>query len=352
MKELRDKREFLEILDKLSEFLDKPQEQVIIDKFNNKGEPDIIASIGEYTFIIEYKATAARAPLLLAKFDLLHFKIFGEKNAIPLIVVPFMGEQGKAFLKDSGISWFDLSGNAHIKAKNLLIHVEGKPNQFKKSGRPSNAFADKSSRVARFFLVNPHKEITQSKLAKSIGVGEGFVSRIIRRLEGNHLIVRNKDGSLKAADPNQLLESWHEVYDFSRHSIIKGHVAARSGEDLLNNISTIFNNENIDYAATGLGAAWLLNHFATFRVVTFFLRYHPSDTLLNKLKFRKDERGANIWFVVPNDEGVFYGEKEYKRINCVHPVQIYMDLKGHPERASEAAAMLRNEYLNWSNNER
>ena len=352
MKELRDKREILDIAAKLSELLGKPRDEVIIDKTNVKEGPDIIASVGEHTFIIERKTTASRAPLLLAKLDLLYSKKLGQKNAIPLIIVPFMGEQGKNFLKDSGISWFDLSGNAHIEAKNLLIHVEGKPNQFKKVGRPSNPFANKSSRVARFFLMNPYKEITQAKLAKSIGLGEGFVSRIIRRLEEDHLIIRNKDGSLKTADPNQLLESWHEVYDFTRHFIVKGHVATRSGEDLLNNISTNLNNENLDYAATGLGAAWLLTHFATFRVVTFFLRSYPSDSFLNKLKFRKEERGANIWFVLPNDEGVFYGEKEYKKINCVHPVQIYMDLKGHPERASEAAAMLRNEYLNWSNNER
>ena len=32
---------------------------------------------------------------------------------------------------------------------------------------------------------------------------------------------------------------------------------------------------------------------------------------------------------------------------CVHPVQIYLDLKGHPERAKEASSMVRQESLKW-----
>jgi len=51
--------------------------------------------------------------------------------------------------------------------------------------------------------------------------------------------------------------------------------------------------------------------------------------------------------VVPNDAGVFHGSVEKDGIRCVHPVQAYIDLKGHPERASEAAERLRNDFLNW-----
>ena len=34
-------------------------------------------------------------------------------------------------------------------------------------------------------------------------------------------------------------------------------------------------------------------------------------------------------------------------LRCVHPVQVYMDLKGHPERAAEAAQHLRTQFMNW-----
>ena len=45
--------------------------------------------------------------------------------------------------------------------------------------------------------------------------------------------------------------------------------------------------------------------------------------------------------MVPNDEGVFHGAEIVDGIRCVHPVQAYVDLKDHPERAPEAAAELR-----------
>jgi hypothetical protein len=61
--------------------------------------------------------------------------------------------------------------------------------------------------------------------------------------------------------------------------------------------------------------------------------------------FRSEERGANTWLVVPNDEGVFEGAEDRDGVPCVHPLQAYLDLKGQPERATEAAADLRKQLL-------
>ena len=54
-----------------------------------------------------------------------------------------------------------------------------------------------------------------------------------------------------------------------------------------------------------------------------------------------------MWLVVLNDEGVFHGASEVEGVRCVHPVQVYLDLKAHPERADEAAKKLRAAHLNW-----
>jgi len=67
----------------------------------------------------------------------------------------------------------------------------------------------------------------------------------------------------------------------------------------------------------------------------------PSATLLAALSFREESRGANVWLVVPNDDGVFQGTQTKEELVCVHPVQVYLDLKGHPERSAEAADRLR-----------
>ncbi len=71
-----------------------------------------------------------------------------------------------------------------------------------------------------------------------------------------------------------------------------------------------------------------------------FVEDLPRYGLLDKLGFRKDPCGANVWLVLPKDEGVFHDVQEVDGVRCAHPVQVYVDLKGHPERADEAAEHL------------
>ncbi|MBN2569963.1 MAG: hypothetical protein JXB42_11090, partial [Deltaproteobacteria bacterium] len=106
--------------------------------------------------------------------------------------------------------------------------------------------------------------------------------------------------------------------------------------------------EDIKHAATGLSGAWLYCKFAGFRIVTFYIDGQLSKELIKILGFREDEPGSNVWFVVPKDEGVFHGAEKVDGIHCSHPVQVYLDLFGHPERAMEVADNLRNEFLNWN----
>ena len=258
-----------------------------------------------------------------------------------------MAEAGHHFCDEHRLPWLDLSGNAHIRTPGLLIHVEGRANRFRSAGRPRNPFAPKSSRVTRQLLIEPDKYITQRELSKVLGLGEGFVSSIVRKLESDGMIVRNDYGALRPSNPDHLLDAWHEVYDFNRHHIIKGHIAARSGDLLLHRIADTLSRNSVNYAATGLAAAWLYTRFANFRLVTIYFQHLPNKKSIGLLNFREDERGVNTWLVVPKDEGVFHGSEVYDGIPCVNPIQVYLDLKGHPERASEAAVKLRQDYFRW-----
>ena len=59
-------------------------------------------------------------------------------DSIPLLCVPFMKEAGKIICQEEQMSWFDLSGNAHITTNTLHIFIEGKANKYPDIGRPSN----------------------------------------------------------------------------------------------------------------------------------------------------------------------------------------------------------------------
>lgn len=185
---------------------------------------------------------------------------------------------------------------------------------------------------------------TQKELVELTGMGQGFVSRTLRTLEQENL-VRRTGRTFRATNPMHLLNSWQEVYDFTKHRILKGHIATRSSEELTFSLSHAIQNTGLSCAATGLAGAWLRTRFASFRLVTLYLNDEPSSETLAKQGFRKVEKGANVWLVIPNDEGVLFGTQECNGIQCAHPVQVYLDLQSHPERSKEAAEHLKEKCL-------
>lgn len=308
---------------------------------------DLVARFGDATLVVEVKRLAEPGWLRGAIDQVRVAARSIGRSAVPVVVVPFMAEGGRKLCEQSKVSWFDLSGNAHIEAPGLRIHVEGKPNIFKRRGRPSTVFAPKSSRIVRALLLEPQSAFSQRELAKKTGLDEGFTSRVVRKLEVDQMVERGSDGTVRLVDPAAVLEAWREAYDFSKHRVVAGHVSARSAEELLVSVGTALRARKIDYAATGLAAAWLLTQFAGFRLSTIFVPEEPSPALLKSIGFRREERGANLWFTIPNDEGVFTGATDQEGVRCVHPVQAYLDPKGQPERSVEAAEELRKRLLTW-----
>lgn len=263
-----------------------------------------------------------------------------KKRDIPMVVVPYMTRSGRDLCSDHGINWVDLAGNASVRAPGLQIRIDGQPDRYARKGRPPSVFERRSSRLTRLLLQHPGREWSVRECAKGSGLNEGHVSRIVARLVEESLLAR--DGKrIRVANPRLLLDAWREGADFSKHRILRGHVPARSGEELLGLVSRRLVDARLEHAATGLGAAWLYDHFAMFRLATLFLREWPSPAQLEQLHFREEPKGSNVWLVLPVDDGVFEGARSVEGIPCVHPVQVYVDLKDQPERAAEASEHLK-----------
>jgi hypothetical protein len=313
---------------------------------DTSGADFVIEAAGQ-TLVVEFIKSTSAALISAAARKLQGCAKRLRPNAVPLVAVPFMGNAGRRACDEAGVGWLDLSGNARIVAGGTRIIIAGRPNCFRSVGRPPNLFAPKSSRIVRWLLMHSERSITQREIARATAMDEGFVSRIVSRLERDGYIVRDSGRAVRSRDPALLLEAWREAYMFSKHAVHQGHVASRSGDALLRFVCDTLQVQQVGHAATGLAAAWVYLHFATFRIVTVYLSSDPSPMLLEQLGCREDPRGANLWLVVPNDEGVFHGALEKDGICCVHPVQAYLDLKDHPERAPETADRLRGEFLNW-----
>jgi hypothetical protein len=152
---------------------------------------------------------------------------------------------------------------------------------------------------------------------------------------------------VRIANPALALDAWVEAYDFWKHEVLQGHVAVRTPDELIARIAQVSKTAPRPWALTGLAAAWHLTRTAMFRQTTVLVGERPSEAWLSALGFSEEPRGANVWIVRPADAAVFQGMRRVEGVPCVHPLQAYLDLKAHPERAAEAAAELRRQHLNW-----
>jgi Transcriptional regulator, AbiEi antitoxin, Type IV TA system len=305
------------------------------------GGLDAIISVRKRLWLIEIKSTANPGTIASAAEQM---DALSTGNGIRLLVVPFMTPAGAKAAAERDLNWLDLSGNASIRDENLYVSVQGRPNQFAARGRPATAFAPKSSRVARTLLLDPERWWRQKDLSEHTDLDAGRVSRVVRRLDDDDLLAR-EGPLLRPRDPDLLLDSWADEYRFNRHDIITGHLSG-SGVGLARALDDRLRNVGVDHAFTGLVAAWALDRFARFRLGSVYVHGDPRAAA-DAIELRRNERGANVQLIGPDDRGVFDGHREIDNLPCVSPVQVYLDLLALPERAPEAAQELRRGGVIW-----
>ncbi len=312
------------------------------------GHSDFIISAAPHRFNVEWRSSGSAYSVAMAIEQIQQYMSDLGEGDIPLVAVPFMGKSGRERCEQAGVAWLDLSGNLRINAPGLLLHVEGRPNSYRHTGRPPDLFAPKSSRIARCFLANPTRSYSHTKIVAATKVDRGQVSRVLREYVRSGLAERDNDGMYHVDRPGLLLDAWRDSYDFSRHHVIKGHLTASTGVSRTLKLAEALTQLGFEYAATGLSAAWVYSHFATFRTATVYVSAPLKPEMLESFGFREEERGSNAWLVWPVDEGVFDGTAVREGIVVVSPLQAYLDLAAQPERASEAGEHLRAELLGWS----
>ncbi len=292
MKPPNEKQAVSEIIDLLTDLFGSSPKAIEAQEVGATRRYDYAISVDSHRFMAEYKSNASTGSVAAA---INGFKCSAETDrvgALPLIIVPYMGEVGRQLCDRFRISWLDLCGNAKIVKPGLRIWIEGRPNKYRDRGRPPNVFASKSSRVARQLLLDPRRFQSQADLARQTGLGDGFVSKIVRRLEQEYYVDVDEKRAVRPRDPNVLLDAWQNAYDFDRHRIVKGHVPARTGDELLRRVAQDFPGEELKWAATGLSAAWLYTRFAAFRLVTIYLSSMPTRQLLKAMEFSDEPKGG------------------------------------------------------------
>ena len=114
----------------------------------------------------------------------------GVRGQVPRKLIPIRSphptwaRSGSGLLAENGRWPAGPPRNASLSRRQLRVTIEGKPNQFKRAGRPLQRLLRRKVRgIARWLLIEPNRAFSQRELAKAAGLDEGFTSRIVRHLE-------------------------------------------------------------------------------------------------------------------------------------------------------------------------
>jgi len=201
-----------------------------------------------------------------------------------------------------------------------------------------NVFAPKSSRVLRVLLVDSGKDWDERELAQEAGVSSGLAHYVCRTLVELGFAARNVQNRIVLVDPLRLLRRWASYHQYDRANRFLDYFTF---EREIDQFMAKFAGLDLEYALCGLVGAWLVAPYV--RPVDVHL-YVSSERVAKEVAKRfglnPTPKGGNVKFVLPYDEGVFYGTQSVRDVKVVSNVQLYVDLYNFPARGEEASSQL------------
>jgi len=241
--------------------------------------------------------------------------------------------------------WLDLSGNAYLKYRSILIDRTGFPNKYPKIRKSRNLFADKASLILRAMLQN-NKIRGVVEMAEEVNLDAGYVSRMFRELQRLDY-ARRLNNKLQLRNARDIIEDWLHFYDYRKNESQKYFCIARSSEEIVQMLKSIKIKDEIHYGLGLHAGAFLIYPHALFNEVHIYIDNDNSrDFFIKALKLRPVDQGANIIFLYPYyKNSVFYGMKKIEGLQVVSPIQLYLDLYKYPLRGIEQAAKIFEKYF-------
>jgi hypothetical protein len=211
-----------------------------------------------------------------------------------------------------------------------------------------NIFSAKSARILRVLLVNVARDWNERELAKEAEVSRGLVHYVCRSLIDLGYISRSERNRLVLVDPLRLLKRWGAYHQYDKiNTFVEYYTFEREVDGFIRQLSAI--NDTL-YALTTLAGAFLIApHVRPVDVHMYVFKKEDAAAIAKALNLQPIPRGGNVKFVLPYDEGVFYGQQKasvwvsdqvVSGVNVVSTVQLYVDLYNFPARGEEAASHL------------
>lgn len=208
-------------------------------------------------------------------------------------------------------------------------------------------FSDKASLVLRRMLQYPSREWVVRDFEKELGLGRGWVAKVLSLLRERGYVAgvsRGRAASAVLRNTEELVQEWVRDYDFAFN---KMHAYYSPDLGLLSKIKRFFNARfpRTNYALTLHTGANLITHFV--RTPNIYLYLDPVDFKKVSLELRKTldlkelKKGGNVYLIEPYyKKAAFFALQRVQGYPVVSNLQLFLDLYHFPERGLQHAEYL------------
>ena len=262
--------------------------------------------------------------------------------AYGIFVAPYITSKAAEICSAEGIGYIDLSGNCMLCFGTIFIQREGQPNKYAEKRDLRTLYSPKATRVLRVFLIAPRKTWKITELSDEASVSLGLASNVKKLLENREWMKAERNG-FYLSQPEELLAEWKENYSFRRNEL-RDFYSLQTPAQIEADLADVCSKQESRYALTSFSAAARFAPSVPYQRVFVYIE-KEMDEIASKLKLKTVESGANVTLLIPYDDSVFYGNKEFEGIRITSAIQAYLDLIGFRGRGEEAAQTLLDEVI-------
>ena len=269
-----------------------------------------------------------------------------ERKLLPLVVVPYLGEQALEALETRSVSGLDLCGNGVIIVPGeWYIRRTGNPNLFRAEGVIKNVYRKSSSGVARLFLARPEFDSVQDALdelgRRGGRVTLSTVSKVCKRLEDDLIIERKRAGAtrLRLVQPEKLLDRLAANYSAPEVKCrLAGKLRGIEPPEFRARLRAWAQETGNQVALTGASSVGAYAVMARAGAEEYYCTDVAGAVRALGDRFQPAERFATVSLLETRDEEVYFDRGEDLTAS---PVQTFLELSSGDKRDRETADQVR-----------
>lgn len=258
-------------------------------------------------------------------------------NVPILVVAPWLSDRTRERLRDEGINYLDLTGNAFFRLENPTVFIETQG--ARKDPSPlargkARLQGPKAGRLVRT-LVDVRPPYGVRELATAAELTPGYVSRLLDTLDDEALVQRSARGGVESVDIGGLIRRWADSYDVFRANEAVTYLAAAGASQTLQRLASTRERT----AVTGSFAAVRLAAVAGPALLTVYC--NDPTALAAELELMPTDQGANVAILSPFDPVVWERTSVKDGVTFAAPSQVAIDcLTGNGRMPAEGEALV------------